>query len=332
MANYIHYLLFPLVISPAAIAGVQCLQVCDQDVFTSVDKTLVGNENEVGTTWNSDLTILPSSYIRHTAGYNYNVVEYVNNDIVHREGKFNFIKYDDYIQLAMFTSFKCGDYYVPYSTPSLNDDCSPGVFTEGSESWKGTSKFAVKLRVGKKMINGTYSIDTLIARYWMSSNDWGKDALLANYYFKGSITVPETCIIDPGEVFLVNLGEVSARDFLDSNEGVKPNNYVVRPYELNISCSNGVSENAKIAISLTGQVDSNYSDALASSNPSVGVIVEKDGSGQVWRPNDKSSTVNIDLINGVADFKIWPYPSKVSSDSLSLGPFESNAVLRFDFE
>lgn len=312
------------------LAAVECLKNCEQNVYTHISKDLEHSENIIGTVLNSELTDLPPSLIRHTSGYNYNVVEYTNNNIVHKEGNFNYIQYDDYIQISMYASFNCGDFYVPYSTPSLNPDCSPGVFSEGSELWKGTSKFAMKLRVSKKMINGSYTIDSLVAKYWMSSQNWGHDALLANYYIKGSITVPETCIIEPGEILNIDLGEVSGYDLSHSTEGSVPLNYTVKPYDINVKCSNGVNDNAKINISLIGNSAVNHPEALASSNPSVGVIVKSDN--LILTPNNKNNHMRVDLINGMADFKIWPYPTKISSDIIKFGNFEANAILKFDFQ
>lgn len=321
-----------LFLNPVAMSGVVCLNNCEQVVYTETDKTLGNGENIVGTSWTSPTTNLPSALIRHTAGPNYNVVEYVNKQIVHREGKFNFIKYDDYLQLAMFTSFDCGDHYVPYSAPSVDKDCSIWHFREGQEIWKGTSKFTVKLRVTKPMINGTYPIDTLIARYWMSSHNWGHDTLLASYYFRGVITVPESCIIQPGEIYEVDLGEIPKSDFINSTVGQKPLGYVSNPYNINIKCSNGVNDNAKISVRLTGNTANNNSNALASSNPNVGIVVTKNTENEVLKPNDINSIIKLNLINGNADFTIKAYPTKLSSTPLSAGPFEASAVLRFDFQ
>lgn len=317
--------------SNSAISGVQCLQKCAQDVYTSTNKTLNEQENSNGFSWSSPTTDLPASLIRHTEGPNYNVVAYTSA-IVDKDGLFSYVKYNDYLQLAMSTSFDCGSYYVPYSTPSLNDDCSVGYFEEGSEIWKGKSKFTVRIRITKPMINGVYPVDTLLAKYWMSANDGGRDALLANYHFSGTIIVPQQCVLQPGTVYEIDLGQISQKEFVEGGKGNRPKGFVSRPLKIGVKCQGGVNESANLTVRLTGNADSEYKDTLKTDNKDISIVVTKDDGQTRLKPNDINSIIPFDLKNGYGEVTIKSFPISTTGLPPAAEAFSTHAVLRFDFQ
>ena len=102
-------------------------------------------------------------------------------------------------------------------------------------------------------------------------------------------------------------------------------------FNVPIECNADVISPAHLTLRLVANADSRISDALATDNADVGVVVAKED-GTVMIPNDTSSTADfITDDSGHADVTLKTYPISTTGNTPAEGVFTALACLRIDF-
>lgn len=149
-----------------------------------------------------------------------------------------------------------------------------------------------------------------------------------DYYFSGTVTVPQNCIVGAGTQLVVSLGSFFSGDF--EVAGQKPQSYTPKTFNVPIQC-NDLSATANLTLRLQGTPSADVPNALQSDNPDVGVVVT-DGSGSPLVPNDSSSVIPFQLDDSNrANVTLHAYPVGTTGNTPEVGQFTTLAYLRVDF-
>ncbi|WP_157720779.1 fimbrial protein [Pseudomonas mucidolens] len=233
---------------------------------------------------------------------------------------------DDYLAVAVRARGICGYSYAPYNRPANNTrTCKPGR-TSGqmvATTWESS------IKITKKMVGGVYRKNLLLGT-WGGCKGVGcntQEAVYAKVYLNYSITVPENCVLNAGDIVTVDFGSISTGAFKTAGaqaEGVNP---IARSIAL--QCSN-IQQQASLTMRV--QADNVRGNAIVSNNPDVGFVVTDKNDNRLT-PNDMRSLIPFKLDNnGSANVTIKTFPISVTGQTPTEGPITSRAYLRVDFE
>lgn len=193
----------------------------------------------------------------------------------------------------------------------------------------------INFKIRKTFIGTVFIPEQIIAQECITNGVAGVPCTLSNaaytYRFSGTIVAPQTCNIQPGSVFEINLGQIAQRDFVEGGTGNRPKGFISRPLTVKVNCSGGIQADALLNMRLEGNVASGMPQALASDNSDVGVVITKADGSTVLTPNDVNSVIPMALNAGQANTTIQAYPVSLTGNAPDVGVFTTLAYLRFDF-
>lgn len=218
-----------------------------------------------------------------------------------------------------------GSFYVPFIQE--NAGAGSGVCTS-SQSESG-GRGSIDLLIIKPFI-GQYNIPktTLFKLYGSVVNGSFGTVPMAQVDMTGLITVSQSCLINSGNSIQVDFGEMNNGNF--KSKGGKPEGVNTKTINLGYTC-NLVSPGMDVKMRFTGQNDSNYPDALATTNPDIGVIIE-DGNGNPIQPNTGSIPMTVDYNTQTGSVDIITYPVSTTGNIPVVGQFTSRATVVVDFQ
>jgi type 1 fimbria pilin len=190
------------------------------------------------------------------------------------------------------------------------------------------SRGKLSLRIDKPFIGfSKISSVKVIDLFASQSNTHGHGGNpVASVYISGSVTVPQTCTINAGEVVTIDFGDIWAGKF--SSRGNKPDGLNEKTVTFPVSCNGGVESTANLTVRFQSQPDTNYPDAIKSTNKDVGVIVT-DTLDRIIKPN--TGLIPFSLNNHQATVSFKAYPVNTTGKTPQQGIFTSIAYIRVDF-
>ncbi|WP_223881696.1 fimbrial protein [Affinibrenneria salicis] len=235
---------------------------------------------------------------------------------------------NDYLQVAsqiyVYNAAGASSYHnVPFT--DLSNNCNGkcgGTATTGS-------RVQVSFRIKRKFVGVTTlpSIPVFSVYGNQGGTGQGTGSPLVEGYLSGTMTVPQSCELNAGQVIAIDFGNISTGAFKTAGaiaDGVKP---VTRT--INISC-NGID--AQSSLSLRVQADTASGNAIVSDNSDVGFVIT-DSSNSPLTPNDLSSVLPFKLDdNESANVTITAYPVSVTGNKPEAGVVTALAYLRVDFD
>lgn len=221
---------------------------------------------------------------------------------------------------------------APFTDESNNagsmgaDQCNGHVYTHANTGALGYLSFMIiKPFTGYANISGTavriYS--TMMPGRYSSTPE-------STVNMSIQVAVPQTCTLQAGQTVSVDLGDLAQANFVSGGIGNPPTGSIPVTKTFPVQCNGGVDSSASLTIRLQGQPASGYTDALASSNPDVGVKVT-DSRNNVLKVNDLTSYIPFTLSNGAANVTIKVFPISTTGKAPTVGTFTSLAYLRVDF-
>lgn len=192
------------------------------------------------------------------------------------------------------------------------------------------SNLTFQLKIVKPFV-GTVTIapKTMFSVYVTTAANDPLSDVVYNISYSGTVTVPQSCEINAGQTILVDFGSLYSGGF--THAGEKPTGVRIKKFNVPVKCS-GVDSQVNLSLRLIATADSNVSQAIASDNPDVGVVVETN-EGAVLTPNDTSSVepfVTDDA--GKANISLQAYPVSTTGETPAEGVFTALANLRVDFD
>ncbi|MEA5204760.1 fimbrial protein [Enterobacter mori] len=151
---------------------------------------------------------------------------------------------------------------------------------------------------------------------------------LAQVSINGSVTVTQSCEVNAGQAIQVDFGDMFNGNF--KGQGSKPEGVATKSLQLGYKC-NLVSPGMNVSMKFTGQNDSQYPSAFATTNQDIGVVIE-DGNGNRLQPNTGSLPMTIDYNNQTGSVNITTYPVSTTGNIPVVGQFTSRATVVVDFQ
>lgn len=150
---------------------------------------------------------------------------------------------------------------------------------------------------------------------------------MAKVFVQGSITVPQSCEINAGEVITVDFGTIFASNF--TTRGHKPDGFVDKKTAIVYICKN-ISDGVALTMTFSGAPADGMPEALATNNPDVGVLIKNHSeqvipvnTGEVPMPLDPSA--DISRRTGTVD--ILTTPVNLSGKTPQNGEFSGSASI-----
>lgn len=146
----------------------------------------------------------------------------------------------------------------------------------------------------------------------------------------GSLIVPQTCLIDDGEVININLGRLHSADLL--TPGAMPVHYVPQLITLNYQCQN-IADTMHLELTLMGEESTAQPGVLQSSNPDVGVRM---ADAQMAPLEINTSRLPLPLTfdpqgqSGRQSFYAWPV--NTTGKPPAGGPFSASALMEVEIQ
>ncbi|MDX5627703.1 MULTISPECIES: fimbrial protein [unclassified Brenneria] len=235
---------------------------------------------------------------------------------------------NDYLQVAsqiyVYNASGGSSYHnVPFV--DLSNNCNGrcgGMATTGS-------RVQVSFRIKRKFVGvTTLPLMPIFAVYGnQGSLGQGTGSPLVQGFLSGTMTVPQSCTLNAGQVISIDFGNISTGAF--STAGSKPDGVKAATRTIGIAC-NGIE--AQTNLSLRVQADTASGNAIVSDNSDVGFVVT-DSSSRPLTPNDLSSVLPFTLDdNASANVTITAYPVSVTGNTPEAGVVSALAYLRVDFD
>lgn len=326
-------LLFTIIaIASNSAIAVNCISGCNANEISTLSGQLTKNENKVGVTKDaSDINLTNRTTLRWNAGQGQTWATYSNGNIPTANTSNNdwvYSRIDDYISVALRMTNNCRTIYVPYNVPTLSSTCGPRSYTEGEEGVVSTRKYQTRIKIDKAIISGTYVNNIFVGEFGFCQpqNCATKQAVITKLFLNLSISVPQSCVINSGQVLNIDFDNIPASSFKEAGKKAEGVNTISR--NLNIQCDN-IEASADLTMRL--QADSVYGNAIVSNNKSVGFIIAN-ANGTELTPNDLSSFIPFKL-NGNSDSNVTinVYPVSIDGKTPAEGSVTSSGFLRIDF-
>ncbi|POP42000.1 fimbrial protein StiH [Superficieibacter electus] len=199
---------------------------------------------------------------------------------------------------------------VPFSSLSNGDPnaggCTGAEMADMSAGNKGHVRiYITHPLVGRITIPTTTIMNLYLSKVPVSSGDNIPPAVppLAHVTMSGTITVPQSCSINAGQIIDVRLPDIIGKDI--RNLGDSPQESHVTT-QVNFTCSN-VADGTNLSMSLNGENDPNNNEYLKTTNPDLGI-----------RISDKNNTTIVP--NGDAELPINNYHDGAGTTQFTAAP------------
>ncbi|VWB70127.1 putative minor fimbrial subunit LpfD [Burkholderia territorii] len=151
-------------------------------------------------------------------------------------------------------------------------------------------------------------------------------------YVAGSITVPQSCRLAPGQNLTIDFGSrISDRIALRGQTGIEP---VKRRFD--IQCNN-ITSGVKVDLVLDAQPQAKDKRYIATTHKDIGIAVESQGRliaptspGTPPRPEQKLP-ITMDYKAQSAQFDMSAYPVRMINKP-SAGEYQGSATVKFEFQ
>ncbi|SPZ66229.1 fimbrial protein [Serratia quinivorans] len=251
----------------------------------------------------------------------------------HASGSKQYYKINDYLSAAVyFLVGGHGNVAVPFVDAENNTTSS---LTEGviNNHWGSGASGRLDLYIEKPFVTSTSFSKINVAGIYATRIAGNHSTVpMAEVLISGSVTVPQGCEINAGQVISIDFGTINSRNF--STKGEKPD--AVAPVEKNITfrCF-GLTDTAKLSLRVMGRADADLPNAIASDKPGIGVMVAN-AQGNVLTPNSTKEPLPLNLPdpanNRNAEVTLQAWPVNTNGLPAPKGVFTATGTLQVDFD
>jgi type 1 fimbria pilin len=242
----------------------------------------------------------------------------------------NFYTLNKYLEVAT-EAYVSGNYAKYAATPFDNinngagDTCGQSTrltFATGSKGY--VSLYIASPFVGQVVIPQTKILDIFASK---ESNSFG-NIPISSVYISGSVTVPQSCDINAGQVINVDFEGINAGNI--KTKGENASGFTPKVVNMTLACNN-ISEGVKIKLSISGEASSGDPTALATSNNDIGVRI-LNAAGEPVSPNEGGLPVNMDYAAQTGTSSMSLAPMNVTGNVPSSGEFNATATIRAEMQ
>ncbi|CAI1142241.1 fimbrial protein [Serratia quinivorans] len=254
----------------------------------------------------------------------------------HRDGDEVFYKLNDYLEISSeiwlggrtqtYRKVPFTDVYVKNWSQG-NDSCNVDNI-----NWDDGYKGKLSIYIAKPFVGiVTLPPTELLALYINTGMNEGNGIAAARVLITGSVTVPQSCVINTGQIISIDFGNIAGKQFY--TRGQKPDGFTPVEKTVSVQCSN-IEAQTNLTMRIVATADSDYPDAIASNKKGIGVVMTNK-QGKVMTPNSYHEPLPLDVLplNGrEGDFSFKAYPVKTQEGNVPVGTFTATGTLRVDFD
>lgn len=211
---------------------------------------------------------------------------------------------------------------ISNQTNNYSDGCGTTNYTSGAAGY--LSLYFIKPFVGVSAIPLTKVLDIFVSK---TSGSFSS-VPMSSVYISGTVTVPQSCNINAGQVINVNLGDVMAENI--KTNGAIANGYTPKIVNITLACTN-IAAGVNVRLSLSGQPSAGNSSALATTNSDIGVKMT-DQMSNVIPPNSGRLPVTMDYTSQTGVGILGLAPMNVTGNTPSAGSFTAVATVNAELQ
>lgn len=144
----------------------------------------------------------------------------------------------------------------------------------------------------------------------------------------GTVTVPQSCKINDGQVIDVDFGTLMNTDI--KTKGSVPTGFTKKVTQLAYVCTN-ISQGVLLSFTFNGQASPDDPDSLATNNADVGVRLES-MNGSTITPNRGNLPAQFDYSTQSGSTSFQSYPVNTTGNTPATGVFSSTATITTNME
>lgn len=217
--------------------------------------------------------------------------------------------------------------YVNVPFTDLTNSCDykcVGKATSGS-------KVGIRLKIKKKFVGASFIVNQPVAYLYANQGATGLSfgTPIATVNLNATMTVPQSCTINAGQIVDFDFGTLSAQSFARAGAGQKPSTAQTLTKTVSIACNNIA---AQTTMTIRIQANTISGNALVSDNSDVGFVLA-DSSGNALTPNNANSVIPFTLDdNDAASVGLEAWPVSITGNQPAAGQATALGYLRVDFK
>ncbi|EDT5236787.1 fimbrial outer membrane usher protein [Salmonella enterica subsp. enterica serovar Gaminara] len=225
---------------------------------------------------------------------------------------------------------KLGEYIpVPFSSISNNDASAGGCGDAEMKSMTAGNKGTVRIYITHPLVGEISIPQTTIMNLYLSktpgsSGDNIPPSIppIAHVTMSGTITVPQSCSINAGQVIEVRLPDIEGKDI--RHLGDSPQNSHVTT-QVNFTCSN-VADGTNLSMSLNGETDPHNPEYLKTDNENLGIRIS-DKYDKTIVPGGSAELPIEDYADGRGSTEFTAAPVNTTGHVPHTGEYQATATL-----
>lgn len=151
---------------------------------------------------------------------------------------------------------------------------------------------------------------------------------LASVTMSATVTVPQSCNINAGQVINIDFGDIQARNI--KTKGAVADGFTPKVVNMTLACNN-ISAGVKISLSINGEASSGDPTALTTTNKDIGIRI-LDATGGTVSPNSGLLPVNMNYSAQTGSSTMSVAPMNVSGNQPVVGKFNATATIRAEMQ
>jgi type 1 fimbria pilin len=146
---------------------------------------------------------------------------------------------------------------------------------------------------------------------------------MSSVYMSGSVTVPQSCEINAGQVINVKFGNIMSNDI--KTNGAIANGFTPKVVDMTLACNN-ISNGVVVSLSFSGEPSGGDPTALKTDNNDIGVRV-RDANGNIVPPVNGNLPVTFDYSSQTGTSSMSLAPMNVTGNPPAIGQFNAVATI-----
>lgn len=234
------------------------------------------------------------------------------------------------IGTEMYIAGRLGAYVpVPFSALSNKDPTAGGCGTATMVSLTAGFSGRVHIYITHPLAGQITIPDTVIANLYLSKtsivpgeNVEAPVAPVTQVRISGTITIPQSCEINAGQIIEVQLPDILGKDIRNLGDSPQSSHVTTKA---SFTCSN-VPDGTNLSISLTGSNDPNNSDYLQTDNENIGIRIS-DKNDNTIVPNGSVELPVDDYQDGSGSTVFTAAPVNTTGKIPHTGQYQATATL-----
>ncbi|HHQ6558424.1 TPA: fimbrial protein [Serratia fonticola] len=195
---------------------------------------------------------------------------------------------------------------------------------KGMTNWTSGSSGFVSLYFTRPFVGQVVIPSTKILDLYGSKVDKSFGGVpMSSIYMSGSVTVPQSCEINAGQVINVNFDNIMSNDI--KNPGEIANGFTPKVVDMTLACNN-ISNGVVVSLSFSGEPSGGDPTALKTDNNDIGVRV-RDANGNIVPPVNGNLPVTFDYSSQTGTSSMTLAPMNVTGNTPALGRFNAVATI-----